>query len=160
MTPAAVWLVTAALALAGAAGVFLPGVPGTPLILLAAVFAKVMLPQALSWWTVAGLAVLTVLAEAVQLLLTLGGARKMGATHWGMAGACVGAVLGLWGGLMGMFAGAFAGALAAESVFAGRPLDESAKAAVGAGLGLAASLAGRAVIALTMLGALLGAALF
>lgn len=160
MTPAAVWLVTAALALAGAAGVFLPGIPGAPLILLAGVFAKVMLPGALSWWTVGVLAALTVLAEGVQVVLTLGGARRMGATRWGMAGACLGALLGLWGGLLGLFAGAFAGALAAEAVFAGRPLDESARAAVGAGLGLAASLAGRVVIALTMMAVLLGAALF
>lgn len=155
MSPIAVWLVTAALAIAGAAGVVLPGLPGTPLILAAAVFNKLMLPATLSWWTVAGLAVLCLLAEAVQLVLTLGGAKRMGATRWGMGGAAVGAVLGLWGGLLGMFAGAVSGAMVAEAAFAGRPLGEAAKAGLGAGLGLAASLAGRAAIALAMLAWLL-----
>ncbi len=159
MSPASVWLVTAVLALAGAAGVFLPLLPGTPLILAAAVFNKVMLPQALSWWTVGGLAVLCVLGEAVQLLLTMGGARRLGATRWGMAGACVGGLLGLWSGLAGLLAGAAAGALVGESFFAGRPFDQAAKAALGASLGLLASMAGRAVIALTMLAWLAAAAL-
>lgn len=151
MSEPAVWVLTAVLALAGTAGVFLPLLPGPPLILAAAVFAKVMLPAALSWWTVGGLAVLALAAEGVQLALTLGGARRLGATKWGMGGAAVGAVLGLWGGLLGMFVGAAAGALVAEAAFAGRDLQAASKAALGAALGLAASMAGRAALAFLML---------
>ncbi|MBI3298929.1 MAG: DUF456 domain-containing protein [Elusimicrobia bacterium] len=155
MPTEAVWLITAALALAGAAGVFLPFLPGTPLILAAALLYKLLLPGALSWWTVGGLTVLCLLAEAAQLVFTLGGARGLGASKWGLGGAVVGGLLGIWGGLTGMLAGAVVGALVAESAVAGRPLDEAAKAALGAGLGLVASMAGRAVIAAAMLAWLL-----
>ncbi|TPW21691.1 MAG: hypothetical protein FD126_434 [Elusimicrobia bacterium] len=151
MDPTLVWVLTAVLALAGAAGVFLPLLPGPPLILAAAVFNKVMLPAALSWWTVGLLSVLCLMAEGVQLALTLGGAKGLGASKWGMGGAVVGAFLGFFGGVWGMFLGAAVGALVAESAFAGRPLDQAAKAALGAALGLAASMAGRVAIALTML---------
>lgn len=160
MDPVVVWVLTAVLALAGTAGVFLPLLPGPPLILAAAVFNKVMLPAALSWWTVGLLSVLCLMAEGVQLALTLGGAKRLGATRWGMGGAAVGAFLGLFGGVWGMFLGAAAGALVAEAFFAGRAWDQSAKAALGAALGLAASIAGRIAISLTMLLTLLADAIF
>lgn len=159
MDPAAVWVLTAALALAGAAGVFLPLLPGPPLILAAAVLNKALLPQALSWWTVGGLGVLCLAAEGGQLVLTLGGAKRLGATKWGMAGAAAGALFFLFGGVFWMLAGAAAGALVAEAAFAGRSWDQAAKAALGATLGLAASLAGRVLVALTMLAWLLADAI-
>ncbi|MDE2291730.1 MAG: DUF456 domain-containing protein [Elusimicrobia bacterium] len=158
MPPALAWAVTAALALAGAAGVFLPVIPGAVLILAAAVFNKVMLPAALSWWTVGGLCALCLLGEGSSLL-TLAGARKLGATRWGMAGAVVGALLCLFGGVVGIAAGAAVGALAGEVVFAGRSVDEAAKAAVGASLGIFASAAGRILVSVTMLLWLLTASL-
>lgn len=160
MDPIAVWVLTAALALAGAAGVFLPVLPGTPLILAAAALNKALLPHALSWWTVGGLAFLCLAAEGGQLLLTLGGARRLGATRWGMGGAALGALLGVFGGLTGMLVGAAAGALVGEAVFAERTWDQAGKAAVGATLGVVASLAGRVAVAVTMLAWLLADSLF
>ncbi len=151
MDPTAVWVLTAALALAGAAGVFLPLIPGPPLILAAAVFNKAMLPAALSWWTVGGLTFLCLAAEGAQLVLTLGGAKRLGATKWGMMGAAAGALFFIFGGVLWMLAGGAAGALVAEPPFAGRTWDQAAKAALGATLGLAASMAGRVLVALTML---------
>lgn len=160
MDAAYVWAITAVLALAGTAGVFLPVLPGPPLILAAGVFAKVMLPAALSWWTVAWLTFLCLAAEGAQLALTLGGAKRLGATKWGMFGAAVGALFGMFGGVTGMLLCAAVGALIGETAFAGRPLNQAAKAALGATVGLAASMAGRILIALSMLLTLAVAAVF
>ncbi len=55
------WTLAVALILLGIAGSVLPGLPGAPLILLAAVIHKVYLPPYLSWWVVAALAALFVL---------------------------------------------------------------------------------------------------
>ena len=84
MTEAAIWAATAVLMLLGAAGSFLPAIPGAPLILAAAVLHKLLLPQYLSLWSLAALAVLAAFSIAVDLLFSVGGARWYGATSWGI----------------------------------------------------------------------------
>ena len=66
------WFLLIALSLLGFVGIFLPGLPGTALILAGAVFHKLILPEYLSWWVIAGIAALALIGwilEFVGLLL-------------------------------------------------------------------------------------------
>lgn len=146
-----IWGLTAFFMLVGVAGTIIPGVPGAPIILLAAVMHKFFLPQFVSWWVLAVLAVMAVTAVALEMACTVGGAKWYGATTWGLLGAGVGALIGLIVGPLGLLVGAILGAILGELVFAKKPLAEAAKAGLGAGLGLLASSVGRLGIAVTMI---------
>lgn len=150
MPPTLVWLLVAALTLAGLIGSVVPGLPGAPLIFAAAAVLEVFLPRYLSGWTLAGLAVLAAFSAVLDLALAAAGGRRLGGGRWGMIGAGVGAALGLAFGPVGLFAGAFAGAVAGEFLIGKKPLDLAAKAGLGAWLGLVASTAGKAALALAM----------
>lgn len=151
MPPFAVWLLVSFLMLAGLFGCVLPGLPGTPLIFAAAVLHKVLLPQYLSWWVIALLGALTLLSIGLELLLPALGSKKLGATNWGIFGASVGALIGIFFGPFGLLAGVFLGAVLAELVFAKQALIPAAWAGVGATAGMMVSVAGKVVLALTML---------
>ncbi|HVE12124.1 MAG TPA: DUF456 domain-containing protein [Elusimicrobiota bacterium] len=151
MPPAAVWLLTAALMLAALAGTFVPWVPDAPLILAAAVFHKLFLPAYLSYWTLALFAVLAVGSVLLDAVCTVVGARRYGASGWGLLGAGLGALAGLGLGFFGAPIGALLGAAAAEALFARRPLADALRAGVGSGLGLLASSLGRFVICCSMI---------
>lgn len=102
-------------------------------------------------------------AEAVEAVLGVLAARRLGATRWGMAGAFLGGIAGaivlsipfpLAGTLLGAFAGAFAGALLLEWMHT-RTLRAALRAGAGAFLGRVAAVAfkaaaGVAIIALVL----------
>ena len=153
------WLLLCLLTAAGVAGVLLPFVPGTPLILAGAVVHKLMIPDVLSWWTIGALAVFVLLDACASLAGSLIGARWAGATRWGVLGAGMGVLAGLFYGLPGLVLGTLLGAILAEVYVAGRTVDEAWRAAMGAAVGLALSGAVRLGIASTMV-ALLAADCF
>jgi len=146
-----IWILTGILLLAGFAGTVIPALPGAPLMLIAAVIHKLFLPAYLSWWTLAALGLAAGIAIIVDLACSLGGAKAMGASYWGIAGAGIGAVVGIVGGIFGVLAGAIIGAALFELLGPRKTLAEAAKAGLGAGLGLLASSIGRLVIASGML---------
>ncbi len=148
---ASIWILVAVLMIVGLAGTFIPVIPGAPVILAAAVIHKIFLPEFLSGWTLAALAVLAAFATALDMLATIGGAKWYGATSWGILGAGIGAIIGLFFGIPGILIGAMLGALLAEMIFAKKPLKAAAKAGFGAGLGLLASAAGRAAVCVLMI---------
>lgn len=151
----AVWILTALLMLAALLGTVVPGLPDAPLILAAAGLHKALLPGYLSGWTLAAFAFLSVLSLSLDGLCTFLGARRGGASRWGITGGVVGAVLGLAGGPFGVPIGAALGAALAELALAGRPPEEAFRAGLGAALGFLASTAGRFLICLTMIAAFL-----
>lgn len=150
MTPALVWLLTVVLMLAGVAGAVLPALPGAPLILVAAVVHRLLLPGYVSVWTIVLLALLAALTVVADWALGAFGARKFGGTKWSLIGAPVGALLGLPFGLVGIILGAVLGAAALEAAFAGRTAADALKAGLGAGLGVVAGTAGRLALAVAM----------
>lgn len=160
MPPVLSWLASLLLMAAGLAGSFLPGIPGTPLILAGVILHKLLLPRYLSWWTVGLLAFLAFLSCAVEAGFAVAGGKTLGAGRWGLLGAGVGATIGLFFGPLGLLLGAFAGAVTGEMAVAKRPLKPSLKAGLGAGLGLMASVAGRLVIALVMVAVFVSDCLF
>ncbi len=148
---AVLWIVAVACMLLGLLGVFLPLLPGVPLLfggmLLAAWlddFAHVGTP------TVAVLAVLTLLAWLVENLASVWGVQRAGANDMAIAGAGVGAFLGIFAGLPGLILGPVVGAVCGEYL-ARRDHRTAARAGIAAGIGLLVAIVAKLAIAVTML---------
>lgn len=150
MNPQIVWVLTALLMLAGVAGSVLPALPGAPLILVAAVLHRWLLPGWVSLWTIAALAVLAVLTVVIDAACGIFGVQKFGGGRWAMLGAGVGAAVGLLFGPFGIILGAVAGAVICEMAFDRKALHDALKAGVGAGLGMVVGTVLRFGLALFM----------
>jgi hypothetical protein len=153
------WATTLVLMAIGIIGTVLPVFPGTTLILGAAILHRVMLgpDKSVGWGAITLLVVLTLASYAVDFAGGLLGARKFGATRWGMFGALVGAVIGIFLGLPGLLLGPIIGAVAGELI-AGQRLAAAGRAGWGTLLGNLAALLGKLVIAFAMVLVFLGAA--
>jgi|SRR5581483_8807330 len=122
--------------LIGLAGSIIPGVPGTPLVLVAAIGHRL-------YFGVHGagnlmlivLAILTAVSIALDFLAGVLGAKKFGATWRGALGAVVGGLAGLFFALPGIVIGPFLGAMLFE-MMGGREYDQAVKAGLGAMVGL------------------------
>jgi hypothetical protein len=137
----------------GLAGSILPGVPSTPLVLLAAIGHKLYFGAASAdWWVIGVLAVLTAFSMVMDYLASVYGAKKLGATWRGALGAVVGGLIGLFFGLPGVLLGPFVGATLFEMV-GGRGFKESSRAGVGATIGLLAGALGKLACCIAMMGA-------
>jgi hypothetical protein len=145
--------VLGALALAvGLAGVVLPAVPGSPLLVAGALlvawaegFTRV------SGWTVGVCAILGAAIAAVDVAAGVLGARAFGASRWSMVGAGVGLLVGLFLGLPGIVLGPVVGAIAFE--YARDPSFERAlRAGAGAFVGFVLGSAVKAALAFVLVG--------
>lgn len=153
------WTTTLVLMALGIIGTVLPVVPGTVIILGAAILHRFMLgaEKSIGWWTIGLLVLLTLVSYAIDFAGGLLGARRFGATRWGMFGAFVGAVIGLFFSLPGLLIGPIVGAVAGE-LFGGKRLVDAGRAGWGTLLGNLAALLGKIVIAFAMVASfLLGA---
>lgn len=136
----------------GLAGAVLPGLPGLPLIFLAALGHKLLLPDILSWWLVLWLGGIAVAGVGVDFLAGWAGARMFGATKWGIYGALLGLLLGIPFSIPGMILGPVAGAVVAEMAVAKRTWKQASKSGIGAGVGFALSTAIHLAMGLLMIG--------
>lgn len=146
------WSLTILLMLAGLAGVFLPVVPGTLLILAGAVGHKLMFPGDLSWAAVGWVAAFWVLSMIADIGGVLVGTRWFGGSKWGVTGAGGGALVGAFISLPALILGTIFGAVAAEKLVAKRSGAEALRAGVGAATGFVLSTIARFACAVAMLG--------
>ena len=146
------WLVAVILFAIGLIGTVVPVFPGTIIILAGAILHRVMLgpEKSISWWTIAILILLTLVAYALDFLSGYFGARFFGATKWGMLGALVGAVIGIFFGIAGLFVGPVIGAIAGEFI-AGKRMIDAGRAGWGSLLGNLGAMVGKLLIALAMI---------
>jgi uncharacterized protein YqgC (DUF456 family) len=140
--------------LVGLAGVILPAVPGSVLLVAGAVlvawaegFTRV------SGWTVAGCVAIGVATWVVDLLAGVLGAKAFGASRWAVLGAGLGLLVGLFLGLPGILLGPPVGAIVLE--YARDPSFERAlKAGAGAFVGFVLGTAVKVSLAFVLLGVL------
>jgi len=146
-------ILTASLMLIGLAGSILPFLPGSPLILLGAfIYAWHTDFMVITWGTLTVLLVLVILSQVLDYLASILGAKKFGASRWGMAGAFIGGIIGLFfGGILGILIGPFVGKLLLE-LFRGREMNASLKIGLGTLIGFLGGVVGKFIIALTMVG--------
>ena len=147
----AIWTLTVTLTVIGLAGVVVPLLPGTTLILIAMVVHKLLLPGDLSWAVVAWIGVLWLVSVVIDFVGVLLGTRLFGGSKWGMAGAGGGALIGMFFSLPALLLGTFLGAAAAEKFVAKKTGRESLLAGVGAAAGFIVSTVGRLACAFAML---------
>lgn len=140
------------LVVVGIAGLILPALPGLPLV-----FAGMLLAawagdfEQVGWLTLVVLGILTALSVAVDILATLVGAKRVGASRKALIGALIGTVAGLFFGPVGLFAGPFVGALLGE-LWHGRQLGQAARVGLGTWLGILLGTVLKLGLAFAMLG--------
>jgi uncharacterized protein len=145
------WTIAIVLMAAGLIGTVLPIFPGTTIILAAAVIHRVMLGPAKSigWWSIGVLLLLTLTSYALDFAGGYYGARRFGATRWGMFGAAVGALVGIFFGIIGLFIGPVIGAIVGEFI-GGKQMVSAGRAGWGAFLGNLGGMIGKLIIAFAM----------
>jgi uncharacterized protein YqgC (DUF456 family) len=134
----------------GIVGSVVPGLPGAPLVLIGAIGHRIYFGQASASNLVLGILVgLTLASLVLDYIASVLGARKMGATWRGVAGALVGAVVGLFFGPVGIILGPLLGALLFE-MLGGRDFPEATRAGAGALLGLFVGIVGKLACCVAM----------
>jgi uncharacterized protein len=146
------WLLTIALFAVGLIGTIVPVLPGTTIILAAAIIHRMMLgpDKSIGWYTIIVLVVLTLASYALDVLAGYFGAKYFGATKWGTFGAVLGALIGLFFGLIGLFIGPVIGAIAGE-VIAGKRMIDAGRAGWGSLLGNVGAMLAKLIIGLSMI---------
>lgn len=152
MAPAALWILSIALMLVGAAGIVLPALPGVPLMFAGMVVAAAIDDfQRIGWITLTVLGLLTLLAVLVDFLASVMGVKRVGASRRAIWGALIGTVVGLFMGLAGLIFGPFVGALVGELSVHGR-LDQAGRVGIATWVGLIFGTLAKIAIAFAMLG--------
>jgi uncharacterized protein len=146
------WFFTIVLFAVGLIGTVLPVIPGTTIILAAAIIHRMMLgaEKSIGWRSIAILLLLTLATYALDFLSGYFGAKYFGATKWGMFGAVIGALVGMVFGIIGLFVGPVIGAITGEFI-AGKRLIDAERAGWGTLLGNLGGMIGKLVIALVMI---------
>jgi uncharacterized protein YqgC (DUF456 family) len=146
------WLLTIVLFAVGLIGTIVPVLPGTTIILAAAIIHRVMLgpDKSIGLRTIIVLALLTIATYALDLLAGYFGAKYFGATKWGTFGAVLGALIGLFFGLIGLFVGPVIGAIVGE-VIAGKRMIDAGRAGWGSLLGNIGAMLAKLIIGLAMI---------
>lgn len=144
----------------GLAGVVLPAVPGSALLVVGVVlvawaegFTRV------SGWTVAACVLVGIAIWVTDFLAGVLGAKAFGASHWAVVGAGLGLLVGLFLGLPGIILGPAVGAIVLE--YARDPNFERAmKAGFGAFLGFVLGTAVKVSLAFVLVGVVAFALVF
>ena len=146
------WFFTIVLFAVGLIGTIAPVLPGTTIILAAALIHRIMLgpEKSVGWKTIVVLLVLTFLSYVFDFLGSYFGAKYFGATRWGAFGAIVGALMGVFFGIIGLFVGPVIGAVAGEFI-AGKRMIDAGRAGWGSLLGNLGAMIGKLVIAVAMI---------
>ena len=146
------WLFTIVFFAVGLIGTIAPILPGTTIILAAAIIHRLMLgaEKSIGWKTIVLLALLTILSYVFDFLGSYFGAKYFGATKWGALGAIFGALVGLFFGIIGLFVGPVIGAVAGEFI-AGKRMIDAGRAGWGSLLGNLGAMLGKLAIGLAMI---------
>lgn len=131
----------------GVVGCVLPGLPGTPLVLAAALGHRLYFgAESVSNLVLIILIGLTLASLGLDYLATTLGAKRFGATWRGAVGALLGALVGIFFSLPGILLGPFVGATVFE-MWGGKSLRQAWPAGAGAVLGLFAGAVAKVAVA-------------
>jgi uncharacterized protein len=136
--------------LIGFLGSILPGLPGTPLVLIAAIGHRLYFGEdSIRNLVLIILIVLTLLSIVLDYIASAYGAKRLGATWRGGLGAVIGGLVGIFFGLGGIILGPFLGAVGFE-MMGGYEFKKASRAGLGAVLGLLAGALGKCALCVVM----------
>lgn len=145
-----VWL----LIFIGLVGTIVPVLPGVGFV-----FGGILLYALYFGVSTVGMTTLILLGIAaffsfiLDLLASLYGAKRFGASRYGIWGSVVGGIVGLaLLSLPGLFAGLFLGAMAGEYFFGKKKADQALRAGIGSILGFLAGTVLKLLLAVIMIG--------
>jgi len=146
------WLAAIVVMAAGLLGTVLPVVPGTTIILAAAVVHRFAVgpERGMNWWAIAILVLLALASYAVEMLSTYFGAKYFGATKYGVIGAIIGGIAGIFTGFITLLVLPIVGAIIGEMI-AGKQLHDAGRAGWGTLLGNLAGMVAKMSIAVAMI---------
>ena len=159
MNDTLLWILSVALILVGLAGIVLPALPGTILV-LAGIWLAAWIDDftRVGWLALGAVTVLALLAWAMDYVAALLGAKRAGASRLALAGAALGTVAGIFMGLVGVLFMPLLGAAAGEYL-ARRDHGAAMKVGLATWLGLLAGMLAKFVLAFMMVGIFLVALL-
>jgi uncharacterized protein len=146
------WLAAIGAMAIGLIGSVVPVVPGTTIIFAAAVVHRLVLgpDRSLGWTALIAMLLLTLLTYAIDAAAGYLGAKRFGATKWGLIGCAAGALLGVFFGLLGLFVGPVIGAIVGELI-AGKQIMKAGRAGWGTFLGSIAGMVAKLFFGLIMI---------
>jgi len=146
------WLFAVVVMALGLIGTVIPILPGTTIILAAAIVHRVALgpDRSLGWSALIAMLLLTLLTYVIDAAAGYLGAKRFGATRWGLIGCAAGALAGLFFGLLGLFVGPVIGAIGGELI-GGKEIVKAGRAGWGTFLGGLAGLIAKLFIGLIMI---------
>jgi uncharacterized protein YqgC (DUF456 family) len=139
----------------GFIGTILPGMPGV-LIIYAGMWLAAWIDDfaRIGWVTLTILGILMALALAADLVASLLGAKRVGASPQALFGSVIGGIAGLFFGLIGLLLGPFIGAVAGE-LMARRSFADATRVGVATWIGLLVGTMAKIALAVSMLGVFL-----
>lgn len=156
----ALYILAAILVLAGLAGAILPALPGVPLIYGGLWLAAWLNDfQHVGFWWLSIIAVIGIIAMALDFIASAIGAKRVGASSAAVWGALLGSIIGIFFGLPGLILGPFIGALLGE-IFSGSSVLRSTRVGIGTWIGLLLGTLAKLVLSLMMIGVFAFAMLF
>jgi uncharacterized protein len=146
------WALSTALILLGLAGVVLPALPGTALVLAGIILgAWIDDFSRVGWLALTSVALLAVLAWVLDYVSAMLGAKRAGASRQAVIGAALGTVAGIFMGLVGVLFMPLVGAAIGEFI-ALKDQRRAMQVGVSTWLGLMAGMLAKVVLAFTMVG--------
>ena len=154
------WVLSAALILLGLAGIVLPALPGTILVLAGIVLgAWIDDFTRVGYFAVGVITVLAILAWIMEYVAGVLGAKRAGASRQALIGAAIGTVAGIFTGLVGVLFMPLVGAAVGEFI-ARREHGQAMRVGVATWLGLLAGMLAKFVLAFMMIGIFVVALVF
>ncbi|ODS31221.1 MAG: hypothetical protein SCARUB_03668 [Candidatus Scalindua rubra] len=148
-----IFIISLLIMLGGLSGIILPIIPSTPLVWLGVlIYAICDGFESISWLLLLIFAILTVVSLVLDYFGGIIGAKKFGATKWGVVGSIFGGIAGFFmGGIVGLIVGPFFGAILLEITF-GKDFASAFKSGVGTLVGFIGGVISKLVISVIMIG--------
>ena len=135
----------------GLLGTILPMIPGSPIVLAAAILHKLYFgPNGANIWVLVVLGLLVLVSIGLDYVATSVGAKRLGGSWKGMLGAVVGGIVGLFFNLPGILLGPFIGAFLFELI-GDYEYKRALRAGTGATLGLLIGAVGKFSVCVVMI---------
>jgi len=148
------WGVVITLFIIGLAGTILPALPGNILIFAGALVYGIFTDfEEVSFWVLATLAGISIGSLVLDYAAEAYGAKRFGATKYGVWGAIIGGVVGFMTlNIAGLVLGLFLGAVIPELILGGQSLKDALRIGWGSLLGFFGGTLMKFILGLVMIG--------